>query len=416
MIIINKNEYSPDYGNVDQGLVIHQRARVTKNSGLIILVHGIGGSRAGTWLPFARLLYRELSNFDLGLYEYRTLHHRLGRKAVDLKLTGRVLSDVIRELSYSHIILIGHSMGGLLCKSAICNILDTDDTILDKLGALILIATPQLGSLRIPRFFSWFSREFKALRPHSQFVQDTNLIFKNKLSLVLGGEVGDKPVLPTWAIVPDADNWVDPVSAGDGIPTNQTKHIHGTHRFITKPTTEHDSAFSYVISAIHQSLNLSSVALVSQDIERLIKQLATHSLGNGELTGRFTGSRDDGRYSEVHCLDAVGVKLKDSSIMHTRFHDCNLTGTSFKDCFLNRVLFCDSTLINVRFDGGTFDRCAIRNSDLSGCAFNNVKINEIEARTSANGITFNNCVFKGEEVHVRRVLSGADFLMCTFSP
>src|SRR5262245_57251393 len=131
----------------DEPLVIHRKLK--SNKALIIFVHGLGGSRYGkdsTWGNFPVFLYDDLPHCDVGLYEYRTLLRRAKFwKSVSLSGEAEVFGGIIRDISdYQTIILIGHSMGGLLCMAAITYLINTNQrTVLSRVGGLMLMATPQ---------------------------------------------------------------------------------------------------------------------------------------------------------------------------------------------------------------------------------------------------------------------------------
>jgi hypothetical protein len=59
----------------EEPLVIHQRFESTSNNKLIIFVHGLGGRRYGeksTWGNFPRMIFEDISEIDVGMYQYRT--------------------------------------------------------------------------------------------------------------------------------------------------------------------------------------------------------------------------------------------------------------------------------------------------------------------------------------------------------
>src|SRR5258705_6593065 len=125
--------------------------------------------------------------------------------------------------------LVGHREGGLLCKGAVCRLVEANDTeSLKRLGGLILMATPQAGSLRAPKMLSFLSYDFQALKPHGSFVTRINSTFSNHIALDEGDVSRDKKtLLPTWAILGDSDRWVDELSAGLSLPDKRKKMVRG---------------------------------------------------------------------------------------------------------------------------------------------------------------------------------------------
>jgi len=244
----------------EEPLVIHQQINAPNNQ-LIIFVHGLGGSRYGdkaTWGKFPKFIFEDIPQLDVGLYEYQTLLRRLKFwKSVPLKAEAKIFADIIRdELSnYKTVILVGHSMGGLLCKAVISDLINTQDKdALSRIGGLILMATPQLGSIRVPKLFSWFSSDFAALRTHGEFVAEINDMFENHLYLDERINATDKTIIPTWAVLGASDFWVDQLSAGIGLVSSRKKIVRGSHTEIVKPKSKESDAYSWVRDRINVCL------------------------------------------------------------------------------------------------------------------------------------------------------------------
>jgi pimeloyl-ACP methyl ester carboxylesterase len=174
-ITVQQEFADPDWADqaVDEPLIIHQRTTETGNQRLVIFVHGLGGSRYGTnstWGNFPKFLYEDILNADIGLYSYRTALGRLKFwKSTKIEAQAEILATRIRELQkYKSIVLIGHSMGGILAKGAIAHLAKTNQKkVLKRLNGLFLMASPQLGSLKIPRLFRRLSPDAWVLAPHS---------------------------------------------------------------------------------------------------------------------------------------------------------------------------------------------------------------------------------------------------------
>ena len=224
----------------DDSLVIHQRTPATANGSLVVFVHGLGGSRYGgkaTWGFFPRFLYEDFPQLDVGLYAYTTLFGRLKLwKSLRLEDEADIFAETIREdlRGYRTIILAGHSMGGLLCMAAITDLVQFRDH-LQRIGGLILMATPQLGSQRVPRLLSWFSPDFYALRAHGRFVQGIHQSFADNLLLDESSSDPSRTAIPTWALTGASDFWVDRLSSEIHLPRKRLGRVHGSHTSIVKP-------------------------------------------------------------------------------------------------------------------------------------------------------------------------------------
>ncbi len=250
-----------DIGSIqEEALVIHQR-KGTNNNQLIVFVHGLGGSRYGkkaTWGKFPAFIFEDLPQLDVGLYKYRTLLGRLKFwKSVDLRVEAQVFADLIRdELSnYMSVILVGHSMGGLLCKAAISRLVrNNEQDTLSRISGLILMATPQLGSMSVPKLLAPLSPDSRALKPHGEFIGEINNTFENYLDCDerIGGV--DRVTIPTWAVLGASDFWVDQISSGIGLASNRKKIVRGSHTEIVKPEDKNSGTYSWVRDRIKMSL------------------------------------------------------------------------------------------------------------------------------------------------------------------
>jgi pimeloyl-ACP methyl ester carboxylesterase len=232
-----------------ESIILHRRSSGPATR-IVIFVHGLGGSPYGTWGNFPRFIFDDIPESDVGLYQYETLWRRLKFGAqIPLGREATIFADVVRDelKDYRDIVLIGHSMGGLLCKALVARLVQNKRMdLLDRIAGLFLLASPQLGSLRVPRFLSWFSPDADALKPHGQLLVDIATTFED--NLLLDGETiaYDKPVIPTFAVLGASDFWVDELSAGIGIPTRQKKTAIGAHTEVVKPESKESSIYCWV--------------------------------------------------------------------------------------------------------------------------------------------------------------------------
>ena len=59
----------------DQPVIVHRRNGGSATR-IVIFVHGLGGSRYGnhsTWGNFPKFIFEDISDLDVGLYQYETL-------------------------------------------------------------------------------------------------------------------------------------------------------------------------------------------------------------------------------------------------------------------------------------------------------------------------------------------------------
>lgn len=242
----------------EEPLVIHRHGSSPRRA-LVILLHGLGGDRYCTWAPkggdprrvgLARFLHEDVEELDVGLYAYRTL---LGRfkfwKSIPLAREATVLADRIRDQSriYETLILAGHSMGGILAKAAVRELIERpDDVTLRAIRALLLLATPQAGTLRVPKLLWNLTEDGRVLKAHGQLVTGIQKLFTNQ---VVADPTPAKPnafVIPAYVVAAAEDNWVDEFSSGLNVSSERTNTIRASHKTAVKPATKTDDSYEWL--------------------------------------------------------------------------------------------------------------------------------------------------------------------------
>jgi pimeloyl-ACP methyl ester carboxylesterase len=249
-------------------LCLHRRSDPSANHDLIIFVHGLGGKRYGkgsTWRSFPKLVYETFGELDIGMYSYRTLFGRLFRpKRVDLPTEAAVLSESLRLLTaYKGLVLVGHSMGGLLCEAAIVNMIDRSDLdLVSKVRGMILLGVPQAGSLWVSGLtglMSYFSSDAAALKAHGPLVTRIQDVIRSELCTDVSAVQPNRLFVPTFAIRGTEDVWVDEFSAGLNLPLNQRRVVPATHTGLAKPMTGASPIFEQFGACLREILDLTQV-------------------------------------------------------------------------------------------------------------------------------------------------------------
>lgn len=139
------------------------------NKNLIVFVHGFTGGR-DTWIDkdknripkFLQENKEIASNFDMCYFEYHTAwSNKIERikwlfgffESSKKRFKSNLSIDDIKDIFFSHlkgefkkydrVIIIAHSMGGLISKSAILKLIENDN---NKIALLLLLAVPNNGS------------------------------------------------------------------------------------------------------------------------------------------------------------------------------------------------------------------------------------------------------------------------------
>ena len=272
-------------------LVIHRRSR-GQDRAIIIFIHGFGGNRYTTWGKFPQFLFADFPKesrpeLDLGFYEYRTAFRRLRfTRSITLKKEAGILADVIRDLGdYRKVILIVHSMGGILAKAAISNLIGRNDqnarTALARIVGVIMLATPQAGSSWIPPWLAWITNDTAVLANHNELLTDIDKVFEEHVVSRVSDFRPDRILIPTWVVLAAEDLWVGTFSARLGMASEQQKLVRGSHTEIVKPKDGQSDAYVWVRNRIKECLvfDRSSLAekISSDPVEKCLYTIETHA-------------------------------------------------------------------------------------------------------------------------------------------
>ena len=229
----------------DDALVLHRHQKQPRHT-VALFVHGLGGRRYGTWKNLPRFLFEDFPDMDIGLYDYVSgMRRGRLRGSESIESTVNHLADTLRDIDqyereYQQIILIAHSMGGLITQAALLRILDGESTarnsVVPKLAGLFLLAVPRAGSLLVPPITPGF-RDAKLLRTHGK--QNTSIQQRFTNRVLIGSDSaapGDgRLLLPTFGMRATRDRFVDDLSSTMGLPESRFKTVRGTHSSIIKP-------------------------------------------------------------------------------------------------------------------------------------------------------------------------------------
>lgn len=275
----------------DPPLVIARRRGGVIGTRLIVLVHGLGGDRITTWGNMPEWLFEDLESedVDIGLFGYRSGHKRLFRlNSAPFAAQAQLLADTIRHGDYTQIVLVGHSMGGLVCKQAVRHLNDLGaEDALGKLRGLILLASPALGSRRAPRFFGFFSGDADVLAVHSQQTTDIQRFWNAQVASAV-----PKIMLPTYAAHGLYDKLVGEASALLDVPVENTTTVAADHTSICKPESRNDPAYVWTRNSARGTLvGLSLDDLELIDLTQTEREKAGSTIeGRSGTTGEFDPS------------------------------------------------------------------------------------------------------------------------------
>ena len=187
----------------------------------------------------------------MGLYQYDTAVKRFtAPKSNELEIEAKTLSDRLRDqvqTSYASLLLAGHSMGGILARAAVRELIQRNDAAtLNAIRGLFLLASPQAGSLRVRSWFGFATADTRALRPHGPLVTDIQQVFTDR---VVGEREYVQPgkfFIPAFVVAADYDKWVDRFSAGLNVPSERKWTVRNTHTGAVKPSHRDDDESTWI--------------------------------------------------------------------------------------------------------------------------------------------------------------------------
>lgn len=309
IVEIDDSEFSPlprkATGWTDP-LVVYRRSGVSRED-LVLFVHGLGGYAHRTWGRYPEFVLTDDLGADVGMLDYESGPRRRAGRSIKLEDHAAAFSHSIRDLEgYKRVVLVGHSMGGLLCKAAIRELLnsrtrDKDGRLgVDKVAGVMLFATPQAGSRRVPRVLSAFSKDARALQVGSVLAKDTAQCFTDSVvtSLNYQSPTSKKPI-PTFAIVATGDRWVDQLSAGLNLEMDQKKIVTGGHSSIVNPASRDDDAYVWFRDRVSMSLEKARFQGTTRLTERTTPPIDLRDLLRGIVQDMFAGGLDVPMHTDI---------------------------------------------------------------------------------------------------------------------
>lgn len=122
-------------------------------------------------------------------------------------------------------------------------------------AGVLLLATPQLGSGRVPGIFSGLNHDLQALRRNGPP--------SGKVRPLLSGPFSLRSLLPVrrqgthtpcWALIASEDFWVDSLSAGIALEESLIRTVRASHTSIVKPQNKTADSYQHLNQFVRESM------------------------------------------------------------------------------------------------------------------------------------------------------------------
>lgn len=207
----------------------------------IILVHGLGGTANETWGNFPMFLEQDADlEFGVVLYGYQSPHLFFGfwQRAPSLaNIANGLLTDIAArcDLDKDEIILVGHSLGGLVVKKLL--LIMKDKQIVHKIRKICFFDVPHDGSAyaNVGKYLSFRNRHLKSLCRDSSELDDLNDQWVNS---------GLSDSIDVMSIIAANDDIVSSLSSKSIFRGGKIETINDVdHRSIVKPSSVNSTSY-----------------------------------------------------------------------------------------------------------------------------------------------------------------------------
>jgi pimeloyl-ACP methyl ester carboxylesterase len=215
----------------------------------MILIHGFHGGD-GTWGELPAFLRSDpaLEGFEVLTWCYPAGLNKLANKAPTFWSRDPSIDTIGRSLrtmldhglpeSIERLVLVGHSMGGLVIQSFLLEeLLAGRGKHLQRVTEVVLLGTPSAG-MEKARWLGLLTSQVSNMATNSQFIQTLRKHWTDEMERRLV-DPNDRTVsFRLTSVVGDKDAFVPPQSALSPFPYAEQLVVPGDHRSMTKPVTQ----------------------------------------------------------------------------------------------------------------------------------------------------------------------------------
>lgn len=237
---------------------------------LTIFVHGLGGSALGTWQQMLSIFAstESLTHVAFDCYAYPTSLLRIpffSRRPGVRELANGLRTYInVHHPDKKKILLVGHSLGGLVVRQYILDVIGTIEG--RKLGAALLYAVPNSGAAwaYLSSGFSWNHIQAKQLSPSSDMIDNMNREWTRR---------DIENLLPVTYVIGGLDAVVAKESSAWSQGADHEIVIEHGHRTIVKPRSETETSFK-ILKKFVAKFSLTDPVATIPSFTKIDKRLA----------------------------------------------------------------------------------------------------------------------------------------------
>lgn len=235
------------------GLITHRK---DSKEAAVFFIHGFIGSASETWGEFPSLLVADtdLNGYDVYSWGYPTqlnLAYTITKYVWTddprIETIGQGLRTLLGNFAttYKKIVLIGHSMGGLVIQSFILEeLLRGGHEHLSRLTEVILFGTPS-GGLKKASFVGFLKNQIADMDYYGPFIQDLRSEWRRLIDTPRSILSPDR-VFRLTLVAGMKDTFVPQESVLNPFPFDEKEIVQGNHIEMVKPSSADNISFCLV--------------------------------------------------------------------------------------------------------------------------------------------------------------------------